>query len=198
MDDTKLKEYLKPVLEGIFKGKLPLKETLKMGDDVLEGLYSVGYQYNQTGHALRALKYFRLLCFLDPKNPKYSLALAMVLHQQEQYEQAAMMYLVATLYDSRNPIPWFHLSDCYYKLGKHLDAYHSLQHLVSIVDDSPMHQNLKERTLYILKNYESSGLLQSEVDVEEDEVEEDDDDDDDDDDDEFVVYEDEEEEDDEM
>lgn len=145
----------------IFKINVPLKGLLKMDRSVLEGFYKIGYHYNRGGDPLRAMRYFRLLCMLDPLNPKYSLALAMGLHHLKQYKEAAMMYLLTAAHDPKNPIPWFYLSDCYFRTKSISEGIGALNIVVAIVDEDSEHLYLKRRAEIILKNNDYENLFET-------------------------------------
>lgn len=145
---------MKVNLEEVFKLDVPLKDFLKMDQDALESFYSTGYHYARSGDNLRAMRYFRLLCMLDPLNPKYKLALAMALHRSGEYTKAAMVYLMTTINNPIDPTPWFYLYDCYTHLNDSLGAYTSLQIVIKLASEDPNYLPYKQKAEIILSKLE--------------------------------------------
>lgn len=113
-----IRKALETLASNMFEQGLLPKEAMGLSDDMVEGLYSFAYRLYNTGKYDQATQLFRLLILLDPTCSKFLLGLAACFHMQKEYEIAATSYILCTLVDPNNPIPYYHASDCYIQLDK--------------------------------------------------------------------------------
>lgn len=97
---------------------------------------------------------------LDPFNPKYSFALASLLHEAKEYKQAAALYLLTALHDRNDPSPWLNLADCYFNLNLIREGIASLYIVIGISGDEPQYEHFKQKAEIILNQDEYAKICQ--------------------------------------
>ena len=113
-----IRQALETLASNMFEQGLLPKDAMGLSDDMVEGLYSFAYRLYNTGKYDQAVQLFRLLILLNPTSAKFMLGLAACFHMQKEYEIAATSYILCTLVDPKNPLPYYHASDCYMQLEK--------------------------------------------------------------------------------
>lgn len=137
-DLTNLRTQLNQAIE---QGTTP-KAALNLNDEFLESLYSLALQYYRTGNWMNAATVLRSLIALDPLNPKFSLALGMLLHRTKNYPQSIIAYRLSSMLDKTNPIPYFHVADCYMKLNEKEKAVEALEKVIELASDQKIYEPL--------------------------------------------------------
>lgn len=123
------------------------KEAMGIPQQLLDTIYEYGYRMFQSGKYKDALDCFKLLRQLDPPVFRYHFAVAASYHYLKQYPDAAGNYLFCTFMEPRNPIPYFHLYDCYIKQDALEPALEALNNVIQRSGDRPQFAQLKERSL---------------------------------------------------
>lgn len=94
--------------------------TLKMLHDVsadtIEHIYTVGYNFFQSGKIEQAAKVFQLLSMLDHYQARFFIGLGAARQELGEYLQALDAYSYAALVDVNDPRPPFHSAECHLKL----------------------------------------------------------------------------------
>lgn len=153
---TGIKEQQKDQIRAAFdqvtgKGKTP-KEILGLNDAMIEGIYGQAYRLYNTGKYKEAIQVFRLLIMINASEPKYAMGLAACFHMLKQYKDAADAYTVVAVIDPDNPIPFYHMSDCYVQMGSPLSAAAALDSAVTRSGEKPEYRVLKERALLLMQS----------------------------------------------
>lgn len=137
----KIADAAKNVVE---KG-IPLKDALGFPNEQIEAMYAQAYRLYNTGKYEEAIHFFRMLVALDPTEGKYALGMGACFHMMKEYENAANIYMTASVLDSNNPIPLFHASDCYIQMKDPASALFVLDMAIQRAGNKPEYQILKDR-----------------------------------------------------
>ena len=124
--------------------KLP-KDVFHISDSQMEAIYNYGYQMFQSGKYKDASQFFNFLRTMNPMEYRYWFGLAACHHSLNDFNKAQGEYGVCTLMEPENPIPYFHIYDCYMQQQNPLAAYYALRDLVECARDQPEYATLKER-----------------------------------------------------
>lgn len=142
-DETR--QMVQKVVYNLFeKGILP-KETLGFNPVVLEKIYFHAYNLFQAGKYKEALVIFELLSNLDSADIRYCFAAAACHHYLKDYLKAAGKYIECTSLDPVNPIPYFHLYDCFMHTDHLMSAFVAINQMINIIGDNPDYQTLKDK-----------------------------------------------------
>jgi type III secretion system low calcium response chaperone LcrH/SycD len=142
--------------------KLP-KDVLGFSPEIMEMIYQHGYNLFQNGKYQDALNVFNILRQLDNSSPRYTFAIAACHHYAKEYLDAAANYSIYKYMDPLNPIPSFHLYDCYMKTDHTMSALLAIQEALVLAERSPEYAGLKEKIqleFEHLKNVLKSQLTQ--------------------------------------
>lgn len=128
------------------------KEALGFSDEKVEAIYGQAYRLYNSGKYEEASQIFRLLMVLDSTDSKYMLGLAACLHMMKQYKNAVKVYTIAAILDGNNPIPHFHLSDCFIQMNDQVSAIMALEMAIKRAGDKQEYQILKDRALLTIES----------------------------------------------
>ncbi len=121
--------------EGIYKmatkNEHPMA-ALGITEADIEHQYREAYNQFQAGKYKEAIALFRVLDTLDPFQYRYSFAIGAALQYQKKYSEAAGAYIIATKLDPQNPVPHYHLYDCFVKLNELWSAYWAISYAVHL------------------------------------------------------------------
>ena len=138
------KEHLEKLLiQGMTQA-----EALNVDHKVLDGLYSLGYSHYNHGKYREAQTFFCYLTLLNDKDPKYFFAAGAAFHMQKDYMTAIGYYTICSYLDWMNPLPWFHLADCYYEIKDFPMALTSLENVFIRTKNSKMYAKLYDRAKF--------------------------------------------------
>jgi type III secretion system low calcium response chaperone LcrH/SycD len=130
------------------------KVALGLSPEILEKGYRYAYNLFQAGKYQEALRVFEWLRDMDIANPRYNFAIAACYHYSKDYLDAAANYIVCNYWDALDPIPCFHLYDCFMKAGYPLSALSALHETLILAGDNPQYAALKNKAQIELKNLE--------------------------------------------
>jgi len=122
---------------------LSLKEALEIPSSFIDGIYLQGYHFFQSGKYEEALPFFHSLQQLDPGDSRLTFAIAATLHHLKRYEEAAGYYFLYTVSDLTHPLPYYHMYDCFTKMGQSALASAVLQQAGRLAEQAPEHATLK-------------------------------------------------------
>jgi type III secretion system low calcium response chaperone LcrH/SycD len=122
---------------------VPLKEALRLTPDMINEIYQYGFHLYQSGKFKEALPVFNLLRVLSNQDPRFTFSIAACHHQLKNYEEAAGNYMLYELLDATNPLPYFHMYDCFTKLGQPDLALNALHQASRLMDQKPQYAELK-------------------------------------------------------
>ncbi len=152
------KEHRRQFLKEIYLEGKSKAEALGIDRQYLEGLYSLGYNFYKNGKYEMAANLFCNLVLLDDKEARYFFAAGATFHRLKDYGSAIGFYNLSTTLDWFNPIPWFHLADCYNRIEHYPNALMSAKNVLNRTKDQSkyfiLHQ--KAEVLYdaIVDRYE--------------------------------------------
>lgn len=128
------------------------KEALGLTDAMVEGIYGQAYRLYNTGKYKEAIKIFRLLLTINATEPKYAMGMAACFHMSKDYKSAIDSYSIASIIDANSPIPLYHASDCYIKMGDPVSAIIMLETAKKRAGDKPEYKTLKDRANMTLES----------------------------------------------
>ena len=152
-----VREKLKKLNTDIYVEGMSPQEAMGLSDNMIEGMYSFAYRLYTLGRYDQAAQTFRLLIMMNPLEPRFTLGVAACYQMQKQYELAASSYILSTIADRDNPVPFFHASDCYIELGDMAQAEKTLKLcLERCKGNNPEHQAIKNRAEVALQQVQES------------------------------------------
>lgn len=131
----------------IYRDDATPKEALKISNEIMESVYNYAYNLFKAGKYSQAVKFFEVLRRLNLADVRYSFATAACYQYMGNYTNAAANYVICKEIDELNPIPCFHLYDCYMKLHKPVAAAEALAEVIGKSNQNPQYSQLKERAL---------------------------------------------------
>ncbi|MGK5594182.1 MAG: SycD/LcrH family type III secretion system chaperone [Parachlamydiaceae bacterium] len=147
-DKAKQEELLQQVFE---EGK-QLKDVLNVSNETIEYLYSQAYQLYKTGKYPEANRYFHILYILESQDVRFPMGIAACHHMQKHYRQAVEWYYLCAALDDTSPLPYYHISDCFLKLGEKLSALIALRMLGVRITDEPQFAKIKEKSQRMMES----------------------------------------------
>lgn len=140
--------------EFMKNGHMP-KDILNLSEREVEGFYAHAYNLYQTGRYKDAIQIFRLLIMLNAYESKYALGLAACLHMMKEYKGAIESYTLCCILDPENPIPYYHMSDCFLEIKDPFSAIVALDMAIKRAGDKPEFQMLKDRSTMTMKSLQA-------------------------------------------
>ena len=140
--------------EKAFKGNLSIKTLAGVSDEKEEAIYGQAYLLYNTGRYREAAEVFRVLIMINSTESKYMVGLAACFHMLKEFDAAISTYMICTFLDPKNPLPNFHLSDCYLQLKDPVSAKAALLTAIERAGDNPQFKTLKERSEITVKGLE--------------------------------------------
>lgn len=116
LNDEELEMQRKALKDVFIKGRPP-RHAMGITPEFMNILYSFGYNAYNAGKYEDANNTFQMLNFLEPLTPKYLHGLAASLHKMKKYNEAIEIYFTLAMVEGESPVPYFHIADCYEKLG---------------------------------------------------------------------------------
>lgn len=141
--DPKLKDIIEKVLTGLLIDGKPPAEVMGFTPEMLEEFYSYGLNFYRLGHYDQAKNIFMTALFLAPDNWKCAQGLAMTFHRLKDYSKAVDYYLHWSQLDYKNPLPFYHMSDCLEYLDKYDDRRYALIRALQRCGSKPDYALLK-------------------------------------------------------
>ena len=114
---------IKATVDGTAPNKL-----MGISEDFMEEIYTQGYHLFQSGKFKEALNFFDvLLLFKGGNDPRLGMAIAATHHHLKNYEEAIHFYLLHLALHPKEPLAYFHMSDCFKKMNRPGSALHALE-----------------------------------------------------------------------
>lgn len=149
-------DHLQDIADNISKKGILPKDALGMDDQMLEAIYGQAYRLYNTGKYAESGQIFRLLVMVNSMEPKYSMGLAACFHMLKEYKNAIDTYTLSSIIDPENPIPQYHISDCYIKLEDELSAIVALKMAIKRAGKDPQFQTLVDRAKMTIESLKKS------------------------------------------
>jgi type III secretion system low calcium response chaperone LcrH/SycD len=134
---------IEEALKKVLAENISLKEALGFSEDIIEEIYEQGYHLFQSGKYQAALPLFSLLNLLESTNPRFIFAIAACHHHAKDYAAAAGYYMLYEGVDPVNPLPYYHLYDCFRQLGYPQLAHSALNLADRLAGDDPKYAEMK-------------------------------------------------------
>jgi type III secretion system low calcium response chaperone LcrH/SycD len=128
-----------------------IAEVRGVTPDELEAVYSIAYTEYGQQHYDKAEALFRFLCTFDHRVAKYWIGLGATRQEQRQWQPAMMAYVMAGMFDAKDPVPALQTGDCLLALGNFEKAEVALKDAVHRASQDPKHAKLKARAEALLK-----------------------------------------------
>ncbi|AUI86204.1 CesD/SycD/LcrH family type III secretion system chaperone [Vibrio azureus] len=129
--------------------------TLKMLHDVssetIEYIYSLAYNFFQSGKISQAEQIFQLLSMLDHYQARFFIGLGAAQQELGKYLEAINAYSVAALVDTQDPRPAFHAAECYLKLEQLTEAESGFYGAKEMSADKPDYADLHQKAGIMLE-----------------------------------------------
>lgn len=154
LKESTAEDYI-DLAQKAFHGNISLKTLACISDEKEEAIYGQAYLLYNTGRYREAADIFRVLITLNSTEPKYMVGLAACFHMLKEYEAAISTYTICSFLDPQNPVPHFHLSDCFIELKDPLSAKAALLEAIQKAGDQPQFKTLKERSEIMLRGLET-------------------------------------------
>lgn len=139
------KEKHRKHLEDVYIKGMTHADVIGLDQEFLDGLFSMGYYYYNHGKYKEAQTFFCYLTFLNDKESKYFFSAASAFHMQKDYGSAIAFYRRCTSLDWKHPMPWYYLTDCYWKIQDYPNAVMSIQHFITRAKHDEKYHTLCER-----------------------------------------------------
>lgn len=109
-------EMQRKALKQVFVEGKPPRHAMGISPEMMNLLYTFGFNAYNAGKYEDAKQTFELLNFLEPLSPKYLMGLAATKHKLKEYEKAVELYFTLAIIDQESPVAYFHIADCYEQL----------------------------------------------------------------------------------
>ncbi len=146
-----VKDAITTIMDRMIVEGMSPKQAINISDDTMEGFYTEGQRLYSSGKYEDALRMFRFLTLLDPTRIRYILGMAACQHMRGKYIGAAQLYQMCGLADPTDPIPHFHMADCYLKLDMIAVAVHCLKTTVRYCGGEPKYAKIRDRAKMMIK-----------------------------------------------
>lgn len=140
-----VKKAIEKLVTDVYeKGMLP-KDAMGLSDEMIESMYNFAYRLYNTGKYEQASHIFRLLIMLNPVESRFMMGLAASYHMRKDYYNAATCYTICNILDPRDPLPHYHISDCYIETGNIEQALQELELCILCSEKFPVFDAIKDR-----------------------------------------------------
>ena len=131
-----------------------LPTELRANDAKLEEFYMIGYNNYKAGRFKEAAPFFHILIYARPKEAKFMMAIAACYHMMKDYQQATGWYTLTTFLDPKDPRPYYHIADCWLKVGEPMAAFLALETGMDVAAKSEKYNSLRDRMSAMHSNLE--------------------------------------------
>lgn len=122
--EEQIKAAAKKLMEGYTLGAVK-----GISENELEAVYSVGFNFYQTGKLEEAQKIFSFLVMFNHLSPKFWMGLGAVYQVKKAFDQALTAYGYASFLDLEDPRPQYHAAECFWAKGDRTNALSALEAL---------------------------------------------------------------------
>lgn len=129
MDKAEItKETIEAAAKKLMEG-YTLSSVKGISEAELEAVYSVGYNFYQTGRLDDAQKIFSFLVMFNHLSAKFWMGLGAVYQVKKELDQALTAYGYASFLDLEDPRPQYHAAECFWAKGDRANALSALEAL---------------------------------------------------------------------
>ncbi len=138
-------EMQREALKEVFVKGRPPRHAMGISPEFMNLLYTFAYNAYNAGRYKDANNTFSMLNFLEPLTPKYLHGLAATHHKLKEYEKAVELYFTLAMVEEESPVPYFHIADCYEKLGNQGGILIGLGGAISRCGEESKYSAIKQR-----------------------------------------------------
>jgi len=154
---SKLVPMIEDALIRIQKEGLTPAEAMGISPEFLEEIYECGYHFFQSGKYKDALLIFNFLVQLSAgSDHRFTFGIAAAHHHLKEYPEAAGYYMIYNLIHPLNPLPYYHLHDCFKKMNSLELALSALQTADKLAATDPKNAALKAKIELELRSLQST------------------------------------------
>lgn len=146
------KKFLEIIPKIMIDGK-SVPEAIGLSPEMMEELYIFAYNFFYAGKYKDAIPLFNFLRQVDPSDFRYTFALGACYQMMGDYLNATVNYISCSQLDPFNPLPYFHLYDCFKKSGHLFSAYHALYEAQIFAEENPEYEALKQKIALELEGF---------------------------------------------
>lgn len=160
-DDTRA--FFEEAVIKVKQDHLQLKDALQFTPFMMEEIYRYGYNFYKAGKYQDALSAFIFLRLLDITDVRYTFGIAACYQYMKDYKNAAANYMLCNYMDPFNPLPCFHLYDCFMKTDHTISALRALEEALILAERNPKYDVLKGKILMeldFLKDFIKNNLAE--------------------------------------
>lgn len=141
---------LPPSLQTLARDTTPSYEGYGYTKAHVESIYSIGYQFYNTGKWSYAITCFRLCVSYDAQDEKYLFSLALALEKDRQYYEAMTAYVSWHRLQPESPLSFYRAGLCLYELGKNTLALQYLQRAVTMIGSNEEWSGIQQRARLLI------------------------------------------------
>lgn len=140
---------LRSILEDLYLRGKSFAEALQLTKQNLEDIYTMGYTSYNAGQYQEAKNIFNFLTLMNREEPRYFFGAAAAYHMLKDYPNAIAFYTYCTMLDLLNPLPWYHLGDCYMHEGQKHEAAVAFDYVLARTKGNPIYSKIETRAQMI-------------------------------------------------
>lgn len=148
MTKEQKKDYAK-FLYKIFNEGMSPKEAMEIPEAQIAIIARNAYNFFSTGHYKEASDLFEILQTLEPTKAFFAISLGVCYHRMKNYEKALTNYIKATVFDLKDPVPFFYAYDCCLNLNSEVLALMMIRNAIKRAGDEPKYAVLKQKATLI-------------------------------------------------
>jgi type III secretion system low calcium response chaperone LcrH/SycD len=142
-----MRRSVEKAVTNIYEGNLSPMKAVGMSPNQAELLYHEAYQLFQSGKYKEALSIFYFLRELEVDSFRYNFAIAACYQYLKDYQNAIANYLMCTYINFKDPMPYYHMYDCYLKQSQLIPALQSIVSVLIAIKKRPEYAKLKEKAV---------------------------------------------------
>lgn len=150
-----IRKEMEKKVATILQKNVSAKEALGFTSEMIEELYDFGLKQFRAGKYGDALKFFFVLMRLDPQDPRFSFGIGACYQYQKNYSDAACYYSISQQAEYFNPLPAFHLYDCWMQLDQPVLALLSLREAWEVAKLDARYREFEEKIALEIRHVES-------------------------------------------
>lgn len=156
INEATIRETAKKLVEDV----TTVRDLKGISTGEMEAVYSLGFNFYNTGRVKEAETIFKFLVLFDHMNPKYWIGLGAVQQMKREFETAVTSYAFASFLDLSDPKPQYHAAECYLAQG---DRENATSALAAVKQFAPA--ETERGRLYLAKAAELENRIQSSMQV---------------------------------
>lgn len=122
-------EQIRATAKKLLEDVTTVRDLKGITDGEMEAVYSLGFNFYNTGRVDDAEKVFKFLVLFDHMNPKYWIGMGAVQQVQRNFKGAVTSYAFASFLDLEDPKPQYHAAECYLAMDDKTNALSALEAL---------------------------------------------------------------------